>query len=86
MAEKDLKALAAELQERLPVQEAYPKMNVNVYADEEGGCIHCEPAKERPFGLDGSVVYVKEIALFAEYHGLSAHTYLYTTGTGLVLL
>ena len=84
MEKKDIKALAEELRERIPVQPSFPMMNVDIWADEDNGCINCAPSEGGKFG--DTVIYVKEIARFAEYHDLSLHTKTFARGAGLELL
>jgi len=80
----ELVALAAELQNRLPVQKI-ESMNVRVWADEEDGGIHCAPAVDGILPGCGYILYVEEILLFAKYHDMSISTKTYETGAGLCL-
>ena len=77
--EKNMTALADELRQRLATDVDF--LQINVAADDEGGCIDVAPA----VGATG-IVKVEEIVLFAKYHGLSVHTALYQTGPGLIIL
>ena len=84
MAEKDYTLLAKELRSRLP-EPSLPTMEVRVWGDNEEGYIYCAPATEGLFGRAGYILYVEEIVLFAQYHGLSVHTCAFETGAGLSL-
>lgn len=88
---KKIEALAAELEARLPKQEApgLESMNVRVWSekdeDMDTGEIHCAPATRGVLGMDGYIMYVEEIVLFAKYHDLDVYTCSYETGAGLRL-
>jgi hypothetical protein len=82
--ENRLTLLAKELSSRLPARQGMlTSLEVRVWADEDEGYIYCAP-KARSFGY-GSILYVKEIVLFAEYHDLDVSTEEFETGAGLKL-
>ena len=85
----EIRALAAELDARLPKRESELGMNVCVWAEKDECCdtgeIHCAPANRGIFNSEGYIMYVEEIVLFAKYHDLSVHTCSYETGAGLRL-